>query len=112
MWAKGAMLAMAAALGAQSASASNPLPDDAANIEASLLHVAVLRRTDWVTQFAQLAPPPGVEVATGATLVAMATVPPANPYSAGTRDADIFDALLPAPADISRIVRFPSRSKK
>jgi hypothetical protein len=176
MWAKGALLAMAAALGAQSAGASNPLPDsgeltclraylgecnytdpasglvftwpndwpvrrlkivtetgpaararqrdairwlsieylpdDAGNIETSLFQLAVLRRSDWVTQSGQPAPPASIEVATGKTLVAVATVPPSNPYPAGTRDADIFDALLPAPVDISRIVRFPSRSKK
>lgn len=175
MGAKGALLAVATALAAQSASASNPLPDsgeltclraylhectytdpasglvftwpidwparrlkvvtetgpaararqrdairwlsieyvpdDAANIETSLFQLAVLRCSDWVTQSAQPAPPSSVEVATGVALVAVATVPPANPYPAGTRDADIFDALLPAPVDISRIVRFPSRSR-
>lgn len=88
------------------------LPEDAANIETSLFQLTVLRRADWLTLSAQPAPPASVEVATGITLVAVATVPPANPYPADTRDADIFDALLQAPVDISRIVRFPSRSKK
>jgi hypothetical protein len=88
------------------------LPDDAVNIATSLFQVAVLRRSDWVTLSAQPAPPTGIEVATNIILVAVATVPPANPYPAGSRDADIFDALLLAPLEISRIVQFPPRPRK
>jgi hypothetical protein len=85
------------------------LPDDAANPEASLFQLTVLRRSDWVTQSGRPAPPSGVEVANGPDVVAVATLPPANPYPPGTRDADIFDALLPTAVDISRNVQFPKR---
>ena len=50
----------------------------------------------------------GVEVATGREHVAIAAVPPVNPYPAGSRDAEIYEALAPDFAQISRIVLFPA----
>jgi hypothetical protein len=85
------------------------LPDDASQPEVALFRVAVLRRSDWLLLSAQPAPADAVEVATGPDHVAVATVPPANPYPPGSRDAEIFEALLPSPAQISRMVNFPGR---
>jgi hypothetical protein len=83
------------------------LPDDPSLPETSLLRVAVLRVADWIAQCERSAAPPAVEVATTREHVAVAATSAANPYPPGTRDADIFDALRPGPADISRIIRFP-----
>lgn len=80
------------------------VPDDATQPEASLFSVAVLRRSDWLSQSAQPGSVRGVEVATGRDHVAVATLEPMNPYPPGSRDADIFEALMPSLADISRIV--------
>lgn len=88
------------------------LPDDAAQPEVSLFHVAVLRRADWVVQSSRASTmASGVEVATNRFYVAVASVPPANPYPPGSRDAEIFEALLPTYADISRIVRLPATQR-
>ena len=86
-------------------------PDDTTQPEASLFRVAVLRRSDWLMLASQPASAVGVEVAAGGGLVAVATVPPANPYPPGSRDADIFDALMPSFAEISRIVSLPARRR-
>lgn len=87
------------------------LPDDAAQPEVPLFHVAVLRRADWVLQSGRTAMASGVEVATNSIYVAVASVPPAHPYPPGSRDAEIFEALLPTYADISRIVRLPATQR-
>ena len=83
------------------------LPDDAAQPEVALFQVVVLRRADWVVQSSRASIASAIEVATNSSYVAVAFVPPANPYPPGSRDAEIFDALLPTYADISRIVRLP-----
>jgi hypothetical protein len=88
------------------------VPDDEGQAEVSLFRVAVLQRADWLAQSARPWPTAGVEVATNPIYVAVAFVPPANPYPPGSRDADIFDALLPGFAQISRIVRFPSSLRR
>jgi hypothetical protein len=85
------------------------LPDDDALPRAPLLSVAVLRRSDWLRLSGHPATADGVEVATGGDHVAIATVPPVNPYPAGSRDAEIYEALAPDFAQISRIVDFPAR---
>ena len=84
-------------------------PDDETQPEAALFRVAVLRRSDWLLQSARPGLAEGVEVATSREHVAVATVAPANPYPPGSRDADIFEALMPSLPDISRIVRFEER---
>ena len=84
-------------------------PDDDAQPEAPLFRVAVLRRSDWLQLSARSMPVDGVEVATGRDHVAVATLQPANPYPPGSRDAEIFQALTPSFAEISRIVRFPGQ---
>ena len=70
-------------------------PDDEGQPEVLLVSIAVLRSSDWLVQSAQAGPTDGVEVATARDHVAVATVPIANPYPPGSRDADIFDALTP-----------------
>jgi hypothetical protein len=87
------------------------LPDDTTQPEASLFRVAVLRRSDWLMLASQPASADGVEVAASRVHVAVATVPPANPYPPGSRDADIFEALVPTYAEISRIVTLPARRR-
>jgi hypothetical protein len=84
-------------------------PDDDALPRVSLFSVAVLRRSDWLRLSGHPATADGVEVATGGDHVAIATVPPVNPYPAGSRDAEIYEALAPDFALISLIVRFPER---
>jgi hypothetical protein len=86
------------------------LPDDPDQPEVSLFHVAVLNRADWLRLSAQSVPTGAVEVATGKERVAVATLQAANPYPPGSRDADIFDALLPGFAQLSRMLSFPERS--
>jgi len=83
-------------------------PDDDALPRVSLFSVAVLRRSDWLKLSGNLPTAGGVEVATGREHVAIAAVPPVNPYPAGSRDADIYEALAPDFAQISRIVLFPA----
>lgn len=82
------------------------LPDDPAQPEVSVFQVAVLRREDWLVQSAQRVPVNCTEVATGRHDVAVASIAAVNPYPAGSRDAEIFDALTPTLAEISLIVRF------
>jgi len=84
------------------------LPDDPANPETSLLHIAVLPKKEWIAQSARPVPSARVEVATGSRLVAIASAPESNPYPPGSRDADIYAALQPTPEQISLIVQFPA----
>lgn len=83
------------------------LPDDPALPEVPLFHLAVLHLADWVAQSTNAQMPAGVEVATGRDHVAVASSQSASPFPPGSRDADIYDALRPGPAEISLIVRFP-----
>jgi hypothetical protein len=82
------------------------LPDDDAQPEAPLFQLAVLLRPDWIRQSMKSSLAAGVEVASDGRLVAIASVQDANPYPPGSRDADIFDALLPRIEEISRLVQF------
>lgn len=82
------------------------VPDDPAQPEASVFHLAVLGRSDWIAQSNASRSPADVEVATGDVHVAVAAVQTGNPYPLDSRDADIFDALRPTLAEISRIVWF------
>lgn len=87
-------------------------PDDEGQPEVPLVSIAVLRSSDWLVQSAQGGPSGGVEVATARDHVAVATMPIANPYPPGSRDAEIFDALTPTYAEISRIVQLPVRDRR
>lgn len=82
------------------------LPDDPNLPEASLFRLVVLRRVDWLEQSARSVTSSAVEVASGRGLVAV-FVDGSNPYPTDSRDADIFEALRPAPAEVSLIVGFP-----
>ncbi len=82
------------------------LPDDPGLPESSLLRLAVLRVTDWIAQSASPLAPAAVEVATTLEHVAVATTTSGHPYPPGSRDAEIYEALQPDPAEVSRIVRF------
>lgn len=84
------------------------LPDDPASPETSLLHIAILPKSDWIAQSQQPVPTARVEIATGPRLVAIASAPETNPYPPGSRDADIYAALQPTPEQLSLIVRFPT----
>ena len=86
------------------------VPDDPAQPEASVFHLAVLERRDWIAQSNASRSPRDVEVATGRVHVAVAFVQTGNPYPLDSRDADIFDALRPTLAEISRIVWFDERT--
>jgi hypothetical protein len=82
------------------------LPDDPNLPESALFRLAVLRRADWLAQSARPVPPGAVEVAGGQGLVAVFFDAP-NLYPPDSRDADIFEALRPGPAEVSLIVGFP-----
>jgi hypothetical protein len=87
------------------------VPDDPAQPEASMFRLAVLRRSDWIAQSNRSRSVADVEVATGRGEVVVAAVHDSNPYPPDSRDADIFDALRPSLADISRLVRFDERDE-
>jgi hypothetical protein len=84
------------------------VPDDPTQPETSLLQVTVLERADWITQWSRrnAVVAAGVEVASGGKFVAIAWTQASNPYPPESRDADIFEALRPTAADVSRLVRF------
>jgi hypothetical protein len=84
------------------------VPDDPTQPETSLLQVTVLERADWIAQWSRRngVVAAGVEVASGGHFVAIAWTQASNPYPPESRDADIFDALRPTAADVSRLVRF------
>ena len=84
------------------------VPDDPTQPEASLLQVTVLERAEWIAQWTRTPAiaPADVEVATSPNHVAVAWVYAGNPYPPESRDADIWDALRPTAADVSRLVRF------
>lgn len=80
------------------------LPEEPANPEASLFYAAVMPRTAWLRLSDAPAPVPGTEVATSRTLAVVAARGPVNPYPPDSRDAQIFDALVPSLEEISLIL--------
>ena len=90
------------------------VPDDPAQPETSLLQVTVLARTDWIAQGSRrnAVVAAGVEVASGGKFVAIAWTQGSNPYPPESRDADIFEALRPTAADVSRLVRFVAAASR
>lgn len=80
------------------------LPEDAANPEVSLFQAVVLPRAAWQRIAAQPGPAPGIEVAASRSRVVVATHGQANPYTPDTRDAQIYEALVPSLEEISLIL--------
>lgn len=85
------------------------VPDDSDQPQVSLFRVAVLPRSEWLRLSSQPVPTGAVEVAAGRQHVAVASLEATNPYPPGSRDADIFDALMPGFEQISRMLSFPER---
>lgn len=85
------------------------LPDDPTQPQTTLIWVAVVPWVDWIAQSGRpnVAPTPGVEVATSPRFVAVAAVAAVNPYPFESRDAAIFDALRPSLREVSLFVQFP-----
>jgi hypothetical protein len=83
------------------------VPDDSDQPQVSLFRVAVLRRLEWLRLSAQPVPTGAVEVAADEQHFAVASLEATNPYPPGSRDADIFDALMPGFEQISRMLSFP-----
>jgi hypothetical protein len=79
------------------------LPEEPSSPEASLFHAAVLPRADWLRLSESPEPPPGTEVASSSSLAVVAAQDRANPYPPDSRDAQIFDALIPTLEEISLI---------
>jgi hypothetical protein len=84
------------------------MPDDPTQPEVALFSLAVLERDDWIVQSARTRVATSVEVATGVECVAVVSLPGGHPYAPETRDADIFEALLPTVEQVSRTVEFPT----
>jgi hypothetical protein len=84
------------------------LPEEPANPEASLFHAAVLPRTAWLEMSASTDPAPGVEVASSPSLAVVAEQAHANPYPPDSRDAQIYEALIPTLEEISLILTLPA----
>lgn len=80
------------------------LPEEPANPEASLFYAAVLPRSAWLRLSEEAASSPGTEVAASRTLAVVAVRGPVNPYPPDSRDAQIFDALVPSLEEISLIL--------
>jgi hypothetical protein len=79
------------------------LPEEPSSPEASLFHAAVLPRGDWLRLSERPEPLPGIEVASSPTLTVVAAQDRTNPYPPDSRDAQIFDALIPSLEEISLI---------
>jgi hypothetical protein len=84
------------------------LPEEPANPESSLLQAAVLPWFTWQRLSAQTIALPGVEVAASRTRVVVAETARSNPYPPDSRDAQIFDALMPSLEEVSLILTLRS----
>ena len=80
------------------------LPEEPANPEASLFYAAVMPRGQWLRLSDAAAPVPGTEVAASRTLAVVAARGAVNPYPPDSRDAQIYDALIPSLEEISLIL--------
>jgi hypothetical protein len=80
------------------------LPEEPANPEFSLFQAVVLPRPAWQQLSAHPGPAPGIEVATSRTRAVVASRGQVNPYPPDSRDAQIFEALLPSLEEISLIL--------
>lgn len=79
------------------------VPEEPSNPEASLFHAVVLPRTAWLRLSARAASPAGTEVASSPSRAVIAAQDRTNPYPPDSRDAQIFDALIPTLEEISLI---------
>ena len=80
------------------------VPEEPANPEASLFHAAVLPRAAWLRLSASADPAPAIEVASSPSLTVVAQQGRTNPYPPESRDAQIYEALLPTLEEISLIL--------
>lgn len=86
------------------------VPEEPSNPEASLFHAAVMPRAAWLRLSAGPDPAPGIEVATSPSLAVVAAQGRTNPYPPDSRDAQIYEALIPTLEEISLILTLrPSR---
>jgi len=86
------------------------VPEEPSNPEASLFHAAVMPRAAWLRLSAGPDPAPGIEVATSPSLAVVAAQGRINPYPPDSRDAQIYEALIPTLEEISLILTLrPSR---
>ena len=58
----------------------------------------------WLALSADANPAPGIEVAASRSLAVVAAQSRTNPYPPDTRDAQIYDALIPSLEEISLIL--------
>jgi hypothetical protein len=80
------------------------VPEEPANPEASLFYAAVIPRAAWLRLSSSAQPAPGTEVASSASLTVIAAQGRTNPYPPDSRDAQIYEALIPSLEEISLIL--------
>jgi hypothetical protein len=83
------------------------VPEEPANPEVSLFSAAVLPRAAWLRLAARPEPAPGTEVASSPTRMVVAAQGRTNPYPPDSRDAQIYDALIPSLEELSLIFTLP-----
>jgi hypothetical protein len=80
------------------------VPEEPANPEASLFEAAVVPRAAWLRLAGTAEQAPGTEVASSPSRMVIAAQGHDNPYPPGSRDAEIYDALIPSLEEISLIL--------
>jgi len=80
------------------------VPEEPANPEVSLFEAAVIPRAAWLRLAGGAEPAPGTEVASSRSRMVIAAQGDGNPYPPGSRDAEIYDALIPSLEEISLIL--------
>jgi hypothetical protein len=80
------------------------VPEEPANPEVSLFQAAVIPRAAWLRIAGAAEAAPGTEVASSASRMVIAAPGRTNPYPPGSRDAEIYDALIPSLEEISLIL--------
>jgi hypothetical protein len=85
------------------------VPEDDANPEAMLFRALVYELPVWYELSARATSMPGYEVASSRTHAVVVTLAAPNPYPPESRDALIFDALEPAPEELSIMLTFVGR---
>ena len=77
------------------------VPEDDASPPATLFRALVYELPVWCELSARLSFPSGYEIASSRTHAVVVTLAVPNPYPPESRDAQIFDALEPAPEQLS-----------
>jgi len=85
------------------------VPEDDANPEATLFRAAVYELPVWYELSARATSMPGYEVASSRSHAVVVTLAAPNPYPPESRDALIFDALEPAPEELSIMLTLVDR---